>query len=114
MSHLDIAPTPAPPPGNWELIGTGCEMDGDCIQSNNHPSNYGNSEECTIQITGGSVSLSVDAFNTELHFDRLTIGGRTYSGTSGPASGSYTGRFPITWSSDASVTKSGWRLCRTD
>jgi len=111
-SHINVAPTPAPPPGNWELIGTGCEMDGNCIQSSNHPSNYGNSEECTIQITGGSISLSVDAFNTEAGFDKLTIGGRSYAGTSGPASGSYTGT--ITWSSDSSVSKSGWRLCRTD
>jgi len=111
-SHINAAPTPAPPPGNWELIGTGCEMDGNCIQSSNHPSNYGNSEECTIQITGGSISLSVDGFNTEATWDKLTIGGRPYSGTSGPASGSYTGT--ITWSSDSSVTRSGWRLCRTD
>jgi len=110
-SHINTAPTPAPPPGNWELIGTGCEMDGACMQSNNHPSNYGNSEDCTIQITG-SISISVDAFNTEATFDKLTIGGRSYSGTTGPASGSYTGT--ITWTSDSSVTKSGWRLCRTD
>merc|ERR1719422_155966 len=39
------APAPTPPPpaaGNWEITGTGCEMVGNCIQSKNHPSNYGN------------------------------------------------------------------------
>merc|ERR1719512_567473 len=43
-------PTPAPPPpGTFEVTaGTGCETVGNCIQSNNHPSNYGNREACTI------------------------------------------------------------------
>merc|ERR1712061_182246 len=39
-------PTPAPAPGSWVITGSGCSLDGDCIQSNNHPSNYGNNQEC--------------------------------------------------------------------
>jgi len=105
-------PTPAPPPpGTWELSGSGCEMDGNCIQSNNHPSNYGNNEACTITLWG--VSLATEAFNTESRYDWLSVaGGDRYSGSSGPPNGDYTGT--ITWSSDYSVTKSGWRLCRTN
>merc|ERR1719293_226132 len=46
-------PTPAPPPpGTWELTGAGCEMDGNCIQSLNHPGNYGNNEECQVELYG--------------------------------------------------------------
>merc|ERR1719384_1694293 len=103
------APTPAPPPGTWVVTGSGCAIDGDCVQSNNHPSNYGNSEACSIELYG-EIALSTDAFNTESRYDWLTAGGTRYSGTSGPRSGSYTGS--ITWSSDYSVTKSGWKLCR--
>jgi len=105
-------PTPAPPPpGTWELSGSGCEMDGNCIQSNNHPSNYGNRETCTV-VLYGDIPLATEAFNTERNYDFLTVSGIRYDGTSGPPNGAYTGT--IAWSSDSSVVKSGWRLCRTD
>jgi len=103
------APTPAPAPGSWVIDGSGCEMSGNCIQSNNHPSNYGNYETCNIQLYG-SVPITVDAFDTESRYDYLTVGGTRYSGTSGPSSGSYTG--VISWSSDVSIGKSGWKLCK--
>jgi len=104
-------PTPAPPPpGTWELSGSGCEMDGNCIQSKNHPSSYGNNEACTITVF--NVPLATEAFDTESRYDYLRAGGVGYSGSSGPPSGVYDGT--ITWSSDYSVTRSGWRLCRTD
>jgi len=103
-------PTPAPPPsGTFEVTaGTGCTTTGNCIQSKNHPSNYGNNEGCTISAY--DVALTVDAFNTESRYDILNMGGRAYSGTSGPASGTYSG--VISWTSDYSVTKSGWKLCK--
>merc|ERR1719221_221145 len=103
-------PTPAPPPsGTFEVIaGTGCTTTGNCIQSNNHPSSYGNNEECTI--FAWDVALTVDAFSTESGYDILTMAGTPYSGTSGPASGTYSGE--ISWSSDYSVVSSGWKLCR--
>jgi len=105
-------PTPAPPPpGTWELSGSGCEMDGNCIQSNNYPSNYGNRETCNV-ILYGDIPLATEAFNTESRYDFLTVGGVRYAGSSGPPSGDYTGT--INWKSDGSVVKSGWRLCRTD
>jgi len=103
------APTPAPAPGSWVIEGSGCVMNGNCISSNNHPSNYGNSEVCSIKL-GGSVDITVEAFNTESRYDYLTVGGSRYAGTSGPRSGSYSGT--ISWSTDSSVTKSGWKLCK--
>jgi len=109
-SYAFAAPTPAPPPGTWVVTGSGCEETGNCVQSKNHPGSYGNNEQCTIQL-GGSVSVTVEAFSTEARYDFLTMGGRSYSGSSGPSSGSYTGS--ITWASDYSVTNSGWKLCRS-
>jgi len=102
-------PTPAPPPGTWELSGTGCEIVGNCAQSLNYPSNYGNNQACTIKL-GGSVDITMQAFNTETRYDFLSMGGTSYSGTSGPPSGSYSG--VIDWASDYSVTRSGWKLCK--
>jgi len=59
-------PTPAPPPpGTWELSGSGCEMDGNCIQSSNHPSSYGNNEACTV-VLWGDIPLATEAFSTEM------------------------------------------------
>merc|ERR1719330_227523 len=103
-------PTPAPPPsGTFEVTaGTGCTTTGNCIQSKNHPSNYGNNESCTI--SAWDVALTVDAFNTESGYDFLSMGGVQYAGTSGPASGTYSG--VISWATDSSVTKSGWKLCK--
>merc|ERR1719442_357328 len=80
---------------------------GNCIQSNNHPSSYGNNEACTINAY--EVDLTVDAFSTESRYDILTMGGTEYSGSSGPASGSFSGT--ISWASDYSVVSSGWKLC---
>jgi len=103
-----LAPTPAPPPGTWEVIsGTGCTKVGNCIRSNNYPGAYGNNEACTIDAN--NVPFKVRSFETESGYDFLTVGGVTYSGTSGPAAGSYSGS--ISWSSDYSVTASGWELC---
>merc|ERR1712151_350663 len=98
----------SPPPGSWTVTGSGCTKVGDCIQSNNHPGSYGNNEACTIDAN--NVEFTVDAFSTESGYDFLTVGGVQYSGSSGPASGSYSGT--ISWSSDYSVVNSGWKLCR--
>jgi len=103
------APTPAPAPGSWVVEGTGCQVSGNCISSKNHPSNYGNGEECSIRLYG-AIDIDVQAFNTESRYDYLTMGGTSYSGTSGPPSGTYSGA--IQWSSDSSVVRSGWKLCR--
>jgi len=101
-------PTPAPPPGTWEVTsGTGCTKVGNCIQSSNHPADYGMNEECTINAY--EVDLTVSAFSTESGYDILTVGGTRYSGTSGPPGGAFSG--VISWSSDYSIVSSGWKLC---
>merc|ERR1719251_339831 len=71
-------PTPAPAPGTWVVSGD-CEVDGDCIQSNNHPRDYGNNEQCSIRLFG-DIDITFDAFDTESRYDWLTVGGVRYSG----------------------------------
>jgi len=102
------APTPPPPPGTWTVSGTGCTQEGNCIQSNGHPGNYGNNQACTIDAN--NVAFTVDAFRTESGYDFLNVGGVDYSGSTGPANGAYSGA--ISWTSDYSVTNSGWKLCK--
>merc|ERR1719384_2632416 len=49
-------PTPEPPtpaPGTWLVSGSGCTLSGSCVSSSNHPGNYGNNEQCSIQLFGG-------------------------------------------------------------
>jgi len=101
-------PTPAPPTGDWTVSGSGCTVVGNCIQSNNHPGNYGNNQACTIDAN--LVPFTVEAFDTESRYDFLVVEGVQYSGTGGPSNGAYNG--VISWSSDYSVVKSGWKLCR--
>ena len=114
-SIVNAVPTPAPPPGTWEMTGNGCEMNGACISSKNYPSEYGNNEECRVSMT--EVPLAVEgSFNTERSYDKLALNGVEYHGTppsnlddlNGVQSGT------MTWSSDFSVVNSGWKLCRTD
>merc|ERR1719471_1259846 len=105
-------PTPAPPPpGTWELTGSGCQMEGDCISSLNYPANYGNNKACDVKLWG-DIPLRFEAFNTERRYDFLRVGGQAYDGTSGPADGSYSGA--LKWATDGSVTKTGWKVCRTN
>lgn len=110
-------PTPAPPtpaPGTWELEGSGCVMDGNCIHSLNYPSNYGNQEACSVKLWG-SIPLAFESFATEAKFDNFQVGGASYSGELQPPfaglNGEHTGR--LTWASDYSVTNTGWKFCRT-
>merc|ERR1719323_1926759 len=74
-------PTPAPPPpGTWEVSGSGCAIVGNCVQSRNHPSNYGNNEACTVTVN--NVPLTTQAFSTESGYDYLFANGVGYSGSS--------------------------------
>ena len=54
-----------------------------CFRSPNYPSNYGNSGQCFI-TAHEAVTLSVTAFSTEAGYDKFTVNGVQYSGTTGP------------------------------
>ena len=88
-----------------------CTVDGACARSPNYPSEYGNSQSCTITPTSLAVGqlLSATAFNTESGYDKLIVNGATYDGTTGPSNVVLGSAF--TWSSDYSITSTGWEVC---
>ena len=88
-----------------------CTVDGACARSPNYPSNYSNSQTCTIRPTSLAVGqlLSATAFNTDSGFDKLIVNGATYDGTTGPSNVLLGSAF--TWSSDSEVPGAGWEVC---
>ena len=87
-----------------------CSVIDDCFRSPNYPSHYGDSQSCTITVHSGGI-LAVNAFNTESRFDKLTVNGVVYSGSSGPSGVSVSAGATITWLSDSSSTRSGFEIC---
>eukprot|EP00746_Dinoflagellata_sp_MGD_P161819 gnl/MRDRNA2_/MRDRNA2_89101_c0_seq1.p1 gnl/MRDRNA2_/MRDRNA2_89101_c0~~gnl/MRDRNA2_/MRDRNA2_89101_c0_seq1.p1 ORF type:complete len:1303 (+),score=170.88 gnl/MRDRNA2_/MRDRNA2_89101_c0_seq1:188-3910(+) len=83
---------------------------GKCVSSGNYGSgnNYDNRESC--DITPPSGKIKVVAFDTESGYDKLKVNGAQYHGK-GALSGTFTTNTQITWYSDGSVTRSGWKLC---
>eukprot|EP00964_Phaeocystis_antarctica_P055110 scaffold32402_cov47-Phaeocystis_antarctica.AAC.2 len=107
-------PPPSPPASQasayFTVVGP-CTTEGACVRSPNYPSNYGDSQSCTITPTSLAVGqlLSATAFSTESGYDKLIVNGVTYDGTTGP-SGEVLGS-AFTWSSDVSTQASGWEVC---
>ena len=91
-------------------VGSGCTTSGPCFQSLNYPNDYGSSQSCTIKVQNAGVLSSV-GFNTESGYDKLTIGGTVYQGTSGPSNVAVSVNTAITWSSDGSTQSSGFIVC---
>ena len=78
--------------------------------SPNFPDLYDNSGACEAVMLVDAV-LSADAFSTESCCDRLSIGGTRFSGSDGPQDFVVGTGTQIGWSSDGSVTRSGWEIC---
>lgn len=105
-------PTPAPTgDAAWGVVSGPCTVDNDgCALSPNYPESYGNDQFCEIQILDtAAFPILAPSFNTESNYDILTVNGQSYSGGMGPSGVVPTGF--ISWSSDFSVTYSGWKLC---
>ena len=95
----------------WKVVSGECTMDStNCLLSPGFPEAYGDSQQCKVAINpDGALPLNVMNFTTELGFDKLYVDCKSYSGSTGPQ-----GVIPIAslfWTSDASVTESGWRIC---
>jgi len=112
--------TPSPPPplppasqasAYFTVVGP-CPTDGACVRSPHYPSDYGNSQPCTITLTRLAVGQLLSAtagFNTESGCDKLTVNGVAYSGTTGPSGVVLASAF--TWLSSVSTTDTGWKVC---
>ena len=55
--------------------------------------------------------LTAEAFSTEATYDTLTVNGFSFSGTSGPTDYFVTAGANITWSTDGSITNTGFEVC---
>jgi hypothetical protein len=71
--------------------------------SGNYPSNYGNSESCTVKLVGGSATTV--AFTTESGYDKLSgASGNSFAATVQAGT-------TLQWSSDGSETRAGFKIC---
>lgn len=88
----------------------GCTADSSCIMSPNFPNNYDNDCDCSVDIkTEGT--LHVEHFDTESSYDELTVGGKSYSGSSGPDDVDVFRGSRLHFHSDGSNTRSGFKVC---
>ena len=96
----------------FQLSSGPCTVTADhhCIRSSNFPWDYGNNQDCVFRSLQ-NVQLSVTAFNTEQGYDRLTVNGISYSGTTGPGGVVVAAGQDIVWISDHSVVATGFEIC---
>ena len=120
-----IPPPPPLSPGEVQpvavhlltVVSGPCVVSGQCVHSAHYPRPYDDNERCTLRPVRGQ-PLRVEAFATEESEDYLVINGVRYSGR---MANDWVGHAPpqsiipdrdITWSSDGSVSRSGWRICQ--
>jgi len=105
------APSPTPPGSiaTWAVESGSCTQDGPCISSPSFPGDYSDDQSCVISVPAGMGPISVEAFDTEAHYDTLTVNGEEYHGHFSPEG--ITPASDITWSSDYSKTRPGWKIC---
>jgi len=96
--------------GVFSVLGSGCTVSGSCVSSQNYPSHYGNQQSCTVTMTQ-NVRLAVQSpFEIERNYDWLRINNAA-KWTAGEIPSTLTSGSTISWSTDYSVTKDGWKIC---
>ena len=87
-----------------------CDVDGDCVSSRNYPGVHGDSESCSVTILE-DVSVTTSAtFDLETCCDHLMIQGNDVESIDAVPSSLPAGEV-FSWTTDGSVTSSGWQLC---
>jgi len=90
--------------------GSDCTVNGNCVTSANWPFLHGNDEACAITVDADS-SVSVNSnFEIERNYDFLRINNAA-KWTAAEIPSSLSAGSTISWSTDGSVTKTGWELC---
>merc|ERR1719300_4433 len=101
------------PPGSgsdYFTFSGDCDVQGDCVSSNNYPSVHGNGESCYVTMLQDASVTPGGTFNLETCCDHLMIRGSDIES-------SYAVPFFLTagetfiWTSDGSVSREGWQLC---
>jgi len=98
-------------PGSEFFTLTGdCDIEGDCVSSNNYPGVYGNGESCLITMSKNA-SISVQStFILEKCCDNLMIRKVNVKSASGMPKYLNSGE-TLMWNTDSSVTHEGWQFC---
>lgn len=97
----------------FEVRSGRCQVCGNCVTSPNYPNGYHNQDSCEIGVhTSSSITLTVTEFNVESCCDELRISGVSAAQTASSLAGRVlTANDVLTWSTDSSVSDSGWRIC---
>ena len=72
-----------------------CYVSGSCFGTGSTSGTYNSDERCTFTFSDAA-DCAVGRFYTESGYDKLTVGGVEYDGTSGPIDGSVTAGQEIT------------------
>lgn len=97
----------------FSVTGTGCEVNGNCVQSRNYPGVHGNNEYCSVNVLNDAYLTVGSTFSVETGYDHLLIDGSVMESSSRIPDQIAAGT-PFTWSTDYSVTRNGWQICFSD
>ena len=95
--------------GDWS---TGSFVDDPMCITTGAPS-YGSYEHAQIKVLIAGTISAKGTFGVEFEWDFLKIGIDEFSGTTGPFEVRVIEGTIITWTTDPSVTSSGWTVCLT-
>ncbi|KAK3286714.1 hypothetical protein CYMTET_5744 [Cymbomonas tetramitiformis] len=108
--------SPSPPSSHplLTVISGLCQTssEGTCLQSPNYPADYNTNDNCEVSIDGEGVLHSL-SFDTEQNYDNFFVGSTIYTGPEGPNGHEVNSSVVLRFSSDSSITKSGFEVCVT-
>ena len=81
-----------------------CDVQGDCVSSNNYPSVHGNSESCSVTMLQDASITVGGTFSLETCCDHLMIRGEDVE-TSDTVPASLNEGETFSWTTDGSVTR---------
>jgi len=95
----------------WQVVTGTCTIDSEgCFVSPNYPSNYDANSYCAINMRfPAHFELEVESFDTEIVNDKLTVNGKSYSGSTAPYG--VVPRGHLEWQADGNSQHKGWKLC---
>eukprot|EP00397_Hematodinium_sp_SG-2012_P025814 GEMP01027000.1.p1 GENE.GEMP01027000.1~~GEMP01027000.1.p1 ORF type:complete len:483 (+),score=69.60 GEMP01027000.1:264-1712(+) len=82
-----------------------------CVNSRNFPNNYGNRDQCFIEIEKPGYVYTVGVFDTKKLKDVLTIDGVSFSGKDGPRNVKVVAGSKVRWKVDDVGAHHGWQIC---
>jgi len=113
-----LQPTDAPCEGPWCVTSGPCTMEQGtgCIMSPNWDggsAKYDSEQACDISVVAGASGsgpeMEVVDFNVETNYDKLMVNGVEFNPDN--AGDSVVPAGSMTWSSDFSINKQGWKIC---